>query len=191
MRGRLALMVSIAAIAACGSPASPSPATARPTTLPAATLEPIPSDALGEFSCDLPFVEQAAQAAVSNIVDVRVGTHEGFDRVVVELNAGTPELTVDRASPPFTQDGSGFPVEVDGTSFLVLVMRGGTKQTADGTSSYDGPIDFDPGFPTLVDLVEGGDFEAQSTWYLGLSHEACVRLSLLADPDRVVIDLEH
>jgi len=47
--------------------------------------------------------------------------------------------------------------------------------------------------PTLVDLVEGGDFEAQSTWYLGLSGEACVRVLRLTDdgPPRLVIDVEH
>ena len=63
----------------------------------------------------------------------------------------------------------------------------------EGTSSYDGPTDFDPGFATLVDLVEGGDFEAQSTWYLGLSREACVRVIRLTDDGapRLVIDVEH
>ena len=72
-------------------------------------------------------------------------------------------------------------------------MRGGTKQTDDGTSSYDGPTEFDPGFPTLVDLIEGGDFEAQSTWYFGLNSEACVRVMALTDDGapRLVIDVEH
>ena len=72
-------------------------------------------------------------------------------------------------------------------------MRGGTKQTEDNTSSYDGPTDFDPDSPTLVDLVEGGDFEAQSTWYLGLASEACVRVIRLTDDgaQRLVIDVEH
>jgi hypothetical protein len=70
-------------------------------------------------------------------------------------------------------------------------MRGGTKQTDDGTSSYDGSRDFDPGFPMLTDLIEGGDFEAQSTWYLGLSEEACVSVTLLEDEPRIVIDIEH
>ena len=72
-------------------------------------------------------------------------------------------------------------------------MRGGTKQTVEGTSSYAGPIDFDPAFPSLVDLVEGGDFEAQSTWYLGLAGEPCPRVMLLSDdgPPRLVIDVEH
>jgi len=43
----------------------------------------------------------------------------------------------------------------------------------------------------LVDLVEGGDFQRQSTWYLGLRSETCARLIVLPGPDRLVIDLEH
>jgi hypothetical protein len=95
--------------------------------------------------------------------------------------------------PPFTHDASGEPLTVEGDSFLRLVMRGGTKQQDDGTSSYDGPTEFDPGHPALVDLVEGGDFEAQSTWYFGLSAESCVRVLTLTDDGmaRLVFDIEQ
>lgn len=158
------------------------------TARPAGSVEAIPSDDLGAFTCDLPIVEDPT-VAIANIVDVRTGSHDGYDRVVVEFEQGTPELTLNRASPPFTQDASGAPIAVDGTSFLRLSMRGGTKQTDAGTSSYDGPTDLDPDLPDLVDLVEGGDFERQSTWYLGLSSEACVRVTLLDDPPRVAIDV--
>ena len=131
-------------------------------------------------------------SARAQIVDVRVGTHADYDRVVFEFADGLPEISLDRATPPFTQDASGLPIDVEGTSFLRLTMRGGTKQTEDGTSSYDGPTDFDPGFPMLVDLAEGGDFEAQSTWYLGLNGEACPRVTLLTEDGapRLVIDVE-
>jgi hypothetical protein len=166
------------------------PSQGAASSAPVPTSEPIPSDELGAFSCELPVVESGS-AAVANIVDIRVGTHDGYDRVVFEFEQGTPELTLDRATPPFTQDASGLPVEVDGESFLGLSMRGGTKQTDEGTSSYDGPTEISPGFATLVDLVEGGDFERQSTWYLGLSNEACVRVLLLDGPPRLVIDVEH
>ena len=165
---------------------------APPAASTSASVEPIPSEELGTFDCDLPLVEDAT-VALANITDVRVGTHADFDRVVFEFADGLPEITLDRATPPFTHDATGMPIEVDGQSFLRLTMRGGTKQTADGTSSYGGPTDLDPAFAGLIDLVEGGDFEAHSTWYLGLASEACVRVLRLTDDGapRLVIDVEH
>ena len=213
MRSAILLLVSLLAMTACspGADATPTPETASssPTAsqasgesappspseeasaaAPSASADAIPSDELGEFTCELPVVEDPS-VPVANIVDVRIGSHSGFDRVVFEFEQGTPELTLSRAEPPFTADGSGFPVEVDGASFLALVMRGGSKQTDEGTSSYDGPTDFADGGPALVHLVEGGDFERQSTWYFGLAAEDCVRVLLLDDPHRLVIDIEH
>ena len=196
----LPLAVAVVLLVACSSPSasapestngSASPATDATDAPPPATAEPIPSEDFADFSCDLPFVEQATVPRTVNIVDVRVGSHDGYDRVVFEFTDGTPEIALERATPPFAQDASGAPMDVDGDSFLRLVMRGGTKQMEDGSSSYDGSRDFDPGFPALVDLVEGGDFEAQSTWYLGLSAESCVRVSLLEDAPRLVIDIQH
>lgn len=170
--------------------ASIAPSEPGASQAPVESAEPIPSDELGSFSCDLPIVEDAS-VAIANIVDVRVGVHDAYDRIVFEFEQGTPELTLDRASPPFAADGSGQPVEVDGTSFLRLTMRGGSKQTDEGTSSYDGPTSFDVGSAALVHLVETGDFERQSTWVFGLGAESCVRVLLLDDPARVVIDVEH
>ena len=159
---------------------------------PAPTAEPVPSEALGPFTCDLPLrVDQTVARA--QITDVRIGTHDGYDRVVFEFAGGLPEASLDRAEPPFTHDASGAPVEVAGDSFLRLIMRGGTKQTEDGTSSYDGPTDFAVDERALVHLIEGGDFEAQSTWYFGLSDEHCIRVITLEDDGtaRLVIDIEH
>ena len=181
--------VSPPASAAGSTPASAG-ASAPEASVGIASLEPIPSEDLGPFSCDFPVVEDPS-VAIANIIDVRYATHPDYDRVVVEFEQGTPELTLDRATPPFTQDASGEPIAVDGDSFLRLTMRGGTRQTDEGTSSFDGPTDFDPGLPTLVDLVQGGDFERQSTWYLGLGSEACARVLLLDGPPRLVIDVEH
>ena len=189
-------------LAGCfGSTTSPSPSTSTPSASQpspsvgaseSASVEPIPSEDLGPFTCDLP-IHVDATTARANITDVRVGSHADYDRVVFEFTDGLPEASLERAEPPFTQDASGAPIDVEGSSFMRLVMRGGTKQTEAGTSSYDGPLDFDPGFATLVDLIEGGDFEAQSTWYLGLTSEACVRVITLTDdgPPRLVIDVEH
>jgi len=187
-------------VAACSSPAATTTAgassspgqTLTPIGSAAATDDPVPSAELGPFSCDLP-IHVDATVARANITDVRTGTHDGYDRVVFEFAGGIPEASLERAEPPFTQDASGAPIEVQGESFLRLLLRGGTKQTDEGTSSYDGPTEFETGYPALVHLIEGGDFEAQSTWYFGLAAESCVRVLTLTDDGtaRLVIDIEH
>lgn len=203
LRRTLAVALVAILLAACrgagGTPvASSTPGTTdaagsetpAPTTAP--TSKPVASDELSPFSCDEPFHSDATVPR-ANIVDVRIGTHETYDRVVFEFTDGLPEAFVETAEPPFSEDGSGFPVEVQGSSFLRVMMRGGTKQMDDGSSSYPGPTEFQPDFPSLVHLVEGGDFEAQSTWYLGLSADSCVRVLTLTEdgPPRLVIDVEH
>lgn len=201
-----ATVLTAVVLAACGadpgtptsSPQSSEPVTAAPTVIasgtPVESTTPSASPANGSgseaFTCDLPIVRPGS-VPIANIVDVRVGTHDGYDRLVFEFVQGTPELALGRAEPPFTEDGSGAPIEVEGESFVGLVMRGGTKQTDSGESSYDGPTEFDTGFPMLVHAIEGGDFERQSTWYLGLAENACVRVLLLDQPPRLVIDLER
>ena len=194
------LLVSLVVAACSTSPSSTTTAGASsspvPTTSAAgsggATEEPVPTDELGPFTCDLPIHEDATVAR-ANITDVRTGTHDGYDRVVFEFADGLPEASLERAEPPFTQDASGEPIDVQGESFLRLILRGGTKQTLEGTSSYDGPTEFETGYPALVHLIEGGDFEAQSTWYFGLAAESCVRVLTLTDDGtaRLVIDIEH
>lgn len=194
------LLVSLVVAACSTSPSSTTTAGVSsspvPTTSAAgsggATDEPVPTDELGPFTCDLPIHEDATVARAT-ITDVRTGTHDGYDRVVFEFADGLPEASLERAEPPFTQDASGEPVDVQGESFLRVILRGGTKQTLEGTSSYDGPTVFETGYPALVHLIEGGDFEAQSTWYFGLASESCVRVLTLTDDDtsRLVIDIEH
>ena len=202
----VAIVLAGFVVAACSSPSSTPSANGSssaaptnsqaPTNSPAesggATEEPIPSDELGDFTCDLPLHEDAT-IAHANITDVRTGTHDGYDRVVFEFADGLPEASLERAEPPFTQDASGLPIEVQGESFLRLILRGGTKQTLAGTTSYDGPTEFETGYPALVHLIEGGDFEAQSTWYFGLAAESCVRVLTLTDDGtaRLVIDIEQ
>jgi hypothetical protein len=193
------LLLSLVVSACSTAPSSTTTAGASSSPVPTtsagsgdATEEPVPSDELGPFTCDLPIHEDATVAR-ANITDVRTGTHDGYDRVVFEFADGLPEASLERAEPPFTQDASGEPIDVQGESFLRLILRGGTKQTLEGTSSYDGPTEFETGYPGLVHLIEGGDFEAQSTWYFGLAAESCVRVLTLTDDGtaRLVIDIEQ
>lgn len=168
--------------------ASEAPASAEPSTSLSASAEP--SADLGPFACELP-IEERGEPVHTQLVDVRVGEHDGYDRVVFEFDNGIPEYVLSAAEPPYVEDPSGLPIEVDGEAVLKLVMIGGTRLDADYEETYTGPLEFEPGFDTLVHLVEAGDFEAVSSWYIGLSDDACVRVLALDGPDRLVIDIEH
>lgn len=149
-----------------------------------------PTESLPPFACT-PSVTIAKTTDRAQITDIRVGTHDGYDRVVFEFASGIPDAVIEAVLPPFYADASGLEIEVAGTAFLKLTMHGASKISPDGGVTYGGSTNFEPGFDQLVQLVEGGDFEAVSTWYLGLDPGGCIRVLTLADPSRIVIDIEH
>jgi hypothetical protein len=200
-----AVTVAMLSLSACAgsrvSGGSTEPSAASPSTPPSETpaspsveasappsAEPSPD--LGEFSCDFP-MERRGAPVHTQLVDVRVGEHDGYDRVVFEFDGAVPEYILSQASPPYTEDPSGLPVEVGGDAAWQLVLLGGTRVTPDYKTTYDGPLSFERDFAKLVHLVEAGDFEAVSTWYVGMTGESCARILSLDDPTRLVIDIEH
>ena len=207
--GALALMASIA-LAGC-STGSPSPSSAEPSASAVASgsvepstaastpvsVEPSagesptePTESLPPFACT-PSLTIASTTDRARITDVRVGTHDGYDRVVFQFASGLPDAVIAGALPPFYADASGLEIEVAGTAFLSLTMHGASKVSPDGGVTYSGPTNFEPGFDRLLQLIEGGDFEAVSTWYLGLDGGGCIRVLTLSAPSRLVIDIEH
>lgn len=102
-----------------------------------------------------------------------------------------PGYSLEYVRPPLTQMPSDLPMEVPGSTFMELVLQGGTKLDEDFNLVYDGPTRFEPGFPMLIALYERGDFEAVSSWYVGVDREPCIRVFTLTDPPRLVIDLQH
>jgi hypothetical protein len=205
--GALILIASLA-LAACtraGSGSTPPGASALPSSEPssaaseaasvgpsasAAASETEPTESLAAFACT-PSVTIPATTDRAQITDVRVGTHDAYDRIVFEFASGIPQTVIDAVLPPFYADPSGLPIDVNGTAFLRVVMHGGTKVSPAGGTTYAGQTNFEPDFDQLAQLIEGGDFEAISTWYLGLKGGGCLRVLTLADPSRLVIDIEH
>jgi hypothetical protein len=136
----------------------------------------------------------------TNLTDVRVGAHNGYDRIVFEFaapdpnpggKAGIPRFEIRQAKPPFSEDPSDIPIDVEGDAFARIVFQGTSGYDFDGNATYDGPRRITPGFGTLTEAVEGGDFEATMTWILGLSRPTCWQIHALHDPDRLVIDFHH
>jgi hypothetical protein len=88
-------------------------------------------------------------------------------------------------------DPSDIPIDVEGNAFARIVFQGTSGYDFDGNATYEGPRRLTPGFGTLTQAVEGGDFEATMTWVLGLSRPTCWQIHALHNPDRLVIDFQH
>ena len=168
----------------------PSTAASLPASVEASAAASEPTQSLVPFAC-VPSVTVPSTTQRAQVTDVRVGTHDGYDRVVFEFASGLPDAVIEGVLPPLYADPSGLEMEVAGTAFLRVTMHGATKVSPEGGVTYSGSTNFAPGFDRLVQLIEGGDSEAVSTWYLGLNGGGCIRVLTLADPSRIVIDIEH
>ena len=130
----------------------------------------------------------ATGAPVTSFVDaLRTGSHVGYDRVTVEFKNGVPGSISIRpqTSTTFNQSPSGLPVKVAGRHGILVVIRG-----ADAHTSYSGASDLKTSYPSLVETRVLEDFEGQLSLGLGASQASCYRASILANPVRLVIDVQ-
>src|ERR1700693_1172631 len=162
--------------------------TAAPTPLP--TLSPSGTD-LGAFSC-VDHSGGADNGLAMQLTVVRVAHQPGFDRIVFEFapqpgsTAHLPAYTVSRqASAQFVKDPSGQPVTMRGSSGLRIVFHG-----ASVSPTYTGSRDQTPSLPVVQEVEQLGDFEAVLSWGAGLSRASCLRTLELANPTRLVIDVQ-
>jgi hypothetical protein len=150
-------------------------------------------------------IRGGTEGKIAQLVDVRVGTHDGYDRVTFEFAApsgegaqyfGLPPYDLHAAMPPLHEDPSGKPVSLDGKSFAWVVFHGGTGVEFDDseqgyTITYTGPKDFKRGYRTLAEARQMGDFEATLSWAFGLNDDACWQVHELEGPVRLAIDFPH
>lgn len=192
-------------------PASPSPTpTPSPLDLPDDDLTPdVDADPGGERQEDDAHEEPAfdgdtqpyerdgvADQHMAVLSEVRVGVHDGYDRVVWEFSEGDrPRLLVEYVDEP-RQPGSGNPVEVAGEASLRLIAEAatdrGAQMYAPGAPPYEGPTRVDGGNAQAVrEVVALGDFEANMQWAVGVDRQRPFRVQVFRDPLRVVVDIDH
>ena len=124
------------------------------------------------------------------VIDLRVGEHRNFDRVVIDLRGKIPGYTV-RFVRRLTYDGSGNPVPLQGRRFLAVALTPANAHDRSGHSLYVGPTLQQLQMPSLRGVAFTGDFEAVVSFGLSLSHRAPFRVFTLTSPSRIVIDLRH
>lgn len=125
------------------------------------------------------------------VTDVRIGSHGSFDRITFEI-AGDGEAgwLIEYEDEPRSQ-GRGDPVEIDGDAVLRVALRGMAYPTAAPEEPYDGPERIQPErTDAIVEVVEDVLYEGYHDFFVGLDGERPYRVERLADPQRIVIDIE-
>jgi hypothetical protein len=110
------------------------------------------------------------------LTNVGVTTHGCTDTVAFAFDSTSPQkpgYTVEYQRGPFSQDASGKPISLAGSAFLVVTMQPATGfDFTTNRHTYVGPLRVQPANAAYVqDVVETGDFEAVTTWVIGLRLE--------------------
>jgi hypothetical protein len=126
-----------------------------------------------------------------SVVDVRTGTHDGYDRVVLELGGeGTVGWRVAYDAAPATQ-GEGAPVELVGDATLSVLLENVGYPFDTGVEEYGGDTQPAPDLPQIKELRLGGVFEGYYDAFVGVGEQAPFRVFRLTDPQRVVVDVQQ
>jgi peptidoglycan hydrolase-like protein with peptidoglycan-binding domain len=126
----------------------------------------------------------------SRLVDVRVGGHRTFDRVVFEFTGPRPGFLI-RYVPQVFEDGSGDPVPLKGRAFIEAILRPAVAHDDDGSPTFPGPLPVIVNTAALRDIADAGDFEGQITWGIGVAARTPLQIRGFDDPSRIAIDIAH
>lgn len=192
------------ATATAGTTTTPATTTAT-NTAPAGTPSPGGTGTLptAEGTIDPLNAGQTADWAVkanpdpaqesATLVEVRVGVHPeqgGWERIVFEFD-GTqlPAALVGYVTDP-AQCGSGQPIELDGEMVLGVLLRDTQAHNEAGQVTVN-VLEFDGPGNTILEGVQGCDFEGHVDWFLGLKGEQNFKIMTLQNPTRLVVDIKQ
>lgn len=123
--------------------------------------------------------------------EVRAAEQEGFDRVVFELAGdGVPGWRARYLEGSARQCGSGEAVKVAGGALLEVTLLPAQAHDEKGKVTVK-DRERKPGLVGIVEMEQVCDFEGQVTWVLGLAGKAPYRVTELASPARVVVDVQR
>ena len=129
----------------------------------------------------------AGAQSTPTLVDVRAGSHTGYDRVVFEFRGAVPEHRI-RYVDQLVEDGTGDPVSVAGAADLEVVFEGANAHEEDGSPTIS-PRRFSPRLPAVKEIAQLGDFEAVVSYGIGVDQRRPIQVSTLSNPSRLVVDI--
>ena len=167
---------------------TPGPSAASASTAPRQSASPVAAtDWLAEGSQSDGFPTDAGHAFPSSS---RVGSHPGYERVVVQYTGGAADLTWKTTWTSDPIDEKGERINVKGDVFLQIDVAG-VREPSDVATL---PPTLHPGLLAGLSTVKGVSvqypFEGQHMVLIGLSAKGSYRIQVLKDPSRLVIDVK-
>jgi hypothetical protein len=124
------------------------------------------------------------------LTQLRAGRQATYDRFVIQFSGALPSYDI-RYVPTLVQDGSGRPVHLAGAADLRIRLGGAAAHRPSGATSLSTPAHARPLLPALREYQLIGDFEGVVTVGLGVTEVLDFRVSELASPARLVVDIRH
>ncbi len=124
------------------------------------------------------------------VTDLRVGVHDGFDRVTFEIEGdGAPGWRITYDDEP-QQSASGQPVELAGDAALFVSLTNVAYPMDAPVEPREGPERVEPSATAaVVEVLDDLIFEAHHDFWIGVDGQRPYRVQLFEDPTRVVIDI--
>ena len=151
----------------------------------ASDAPPFPGDAEPDTA------DASADARVT-VSDIRVGRHDGFDRVVLEVGGeGAPGWDV-RYVDQASSQGSGDAVEVAGDAVLQVTVTGAGYPYDTGVEEFAIADRVSaPDTEAVTEVAFDGTYEGTSVAFVGTQARAPFRVYLLEGPTRLVLEVAH
>lgn len=195
-------VITVAALlTACGTGAEvpePSIATTSPdnvaetTTADASSSESTVSAAAAPADAAAPSAYAPTEGAPElTLQDVRVGSHETYDRVVFEFSGtGLPGYRIQYTDKAL-QQASGHELAVSGNDILEVLVEGTPMDRLPNDPSLvsTGPYQLATG--NVAGITNGGTFENQSQFFIGLDRQRTFEVTVMDSPTRLVIDVHR
>lgn len=122
--------------------------------------------------------------------DVWASSHDGFDRVVVELRGDTPSYRVAPVEGPVALEDSDDPAPIAGTSFIEVRLAPASVLTPSGARSFEGPDRVPvPDGGVVTEVVRTGGTGGPLTFAVGLDAPASFAVALREA--QLVVDIAH
>jgi hypothetical protein len=130
----------------------------------------------------------ATATTVPTLVGVRAAHHPGYDRVVFDFTGGLPSTRSVRYVSQLIADPSGRPIPIAGRAILQVTMSQTNAHNSAGRSTAPTKVAF--ALPNVMTAVRSGDFEAVTSYGIGLAKKETFTVFTLRNPNRLVIDIK-